>query len=101
MNPKPKRHVGGSLLASNEPRILEPIPYKDGTLQVRVLVDDDTHGLYLGDELLAMHPNGYSCHVLAERMVKGDNISIHAQADYIVACGGVVTDRMRSTYPKA
>lgn len=86
------RNIGGSLLPSSEPRILKPIPYKGGKLIVRPLEDEDTHALYHvtagGEKRLASHPNGYSCHCLAERMVNGDKTRVMSQAAYIVACGG-------------
>lgn len=96
------RHIGGSLLPSSEPRILEPIDAgRHGTLQVRALKRKDTHGLFRtggegplapeGSELLAEHPNGYSCHELATRIASGDKVRAMEQALYIIACGGKVT----------
>ena len=86
------RHIGGSLLPSNEARILQPVNTPFGTLQVRVIAELDTHGLFhthsAGESLLATHPNGYSCHVLLERMVKGDVPGVRGQAQYILDCGG-------------
>lgn len=88
------RHIGGSLLPSNEPRILQPLAGAYGTLQVRALPERDTHSLYFNETLcLASHPNGYSCHALAERILavwRGDWTVAHAMAqfDYIIACGG-------------
>lgn len=86
------RHVGGSLLPSNEPRILRPVETPFGTLQVRVIAELDAHGLFhkhaAGESLLAMHPNGYSCHVLLERMAKGDVDGVRGQVQYILDCGG-------------
>lgn len=111
------RHIGGSLLPSSAPHILAPIVVPElGTLQVRVMEAEDTHGLFriVGDELfpvdepelLAEHPNGYSCHVLAERIAKLDRTSAVDQAIYIVACGGRLTaagatllDRHAIRYP--
>lgn len=46
------RHIGGSLLPSNDRQVLTPL----GSLCVRILAAEDTHGLYDGDELLAKHP---------------------------------------------
>lgn len=86
------RHIGGSLLPSSAPHILQPMVLPFGVLQVRVLPDLDTHGLFLkheeGETLIATHPNGYSCHALAERMAAGDVDRIRDQADYIQLCGG-------------
>lgn len=86
------RHIGGSLLPSSDPHILRKIETVFGTFQVRALPDLDTHGLFLtherGESLIATHPNGYSCHNLAERMIAGDETRIRAQAEYIQFCGG-------------
>jgi hypothetical protein len=88
---KTKRHIGGSLLPSTPAvtRVGTPV----GLLQVRALPEWDTHGLFLGEELLASHPNGFSCLVLAERIRDSDRA--RQQADYIVACGGKVTEAGR------
>lgn len=86
------RHIGGSLLPSNERRILQPVETTFGTLQVRVIAELDTHGLFhkhaACESLMATHPNGYSCHVLLERMAKGDVDGTRQQVDYILDCGG-------------
>lgn len=83
------RNIGGSILPSSDPSILQPIQTRAGEVQVRVLAEQDTHGLFQGDTLLAQHPNGYSCHALAKRM--RDMRDAASQADYIVRCGGEVT----------
>lgn len=95
---KPARHIGGSILPSNDPRILRPMPGSRGTFQVRPLPELDTHGLFLGERLLASHPNGYSCHSLAERILAvwaGTKPAEHAleQFDYILKCGGLGRQR--------
>lgn len=86
------RHIGGSLLASSEPGIFEPMPAPFGTLQVIEVQEADTHALILLREnsvtLLATHPNGYSCHELAKRILAGNTDRAHKQADYITQCGG-------------
>lgn len=86
------RNVGGSLLPSNEARILRPVETPFGVLQVRVIAELDTHGLFhkhaQGETLLATHPNGYSCFELLERMARGDRARALEQARYILACGG-------------
>lgn len=88
-----KRNIGGSLLPSSCPHILKPIVCGAGTLQVRAVPDLDTHMLFLrhdrGETQLAEHPNGYSCHVLAEAVASGDVARSIAQAEYIQACGGM------------
>lgn len=86
------KHFGGSLLPSNEPRILQPVNTPFGVLQVRPIAELDTHGLFhthdRGESLLATHPNGYSCRVLLDRMVGGDAAKVRGQVEYILQCGG-------------
>ena len=86
------RHVGGSFLPSNEARILQPVKTHFGSLQVRVIAELDTHGLFhkheRGESLLATHPNGYSCHELLKRMNDGSADRVRAQVQYILDCGG-------------
>lgn len=80
------RTIGGSLLPSSDARILKPL----GKLSVRPIPALDTHGLfYDGECLLAMHPNGYSCHELAVRMAKGDARGVRDQVAFLLACGGL------------
>ncbi len=97
MSHKPQSHVGGSLFASNSPAILRPI----AGMQVRVIESEDTHGLFdiESGALLAKHPNGFSCYSLAERIRDGRRAT--EQADYIVACAGVVTEAGRLAIAKA
>lgn len=87
-------NIGGSILNSSCPQILVPLEFKSWRLLVRPLPDQDTHALILvasyGEELLAKHPNGFSCHNLAERMIAGDLNRTMEQADYIARCGGEV-----------
>lgn len=85
---KTARYIGGSLLPST-PYVTQ-VETSYGVLQIRALPEQDTHGLFLGEELLASHPNGFSCLVLAERIQRSDRA--RQQADYIVACGGKVTE---------
>lgn len=86
------RHVSGAILPSNEPRILRPIDTPFGTLQVRVIAELDTHGLFhkhdRGETLLATHGNGYSCFELLERIAAGRVDDALLQAQYILDCGG-------------
>lgn len=90
------RYIGGSILPSSDGSILQPVETKHGTLQVQAIADEDTHGLFdvQTGALLAKHPNGYSCHTLATRIRDGRKAA--EQADYIVTCGGVVTDAGRT-----
>jgi len=66
------------------------MPHRGG--QLVVVPDDaaDTHHLEFrkGEttKRLASHPNGFSCHVLAERIVNSGKVK--EQADYILRCGG-------------
>lgn len=96
---KPTHRIGGSFLPSSEPRILQPMQGQHGTVQVRPLPELDTYGLFFNDSLLlAMHPNGYSCHSLAERILaawNGTRDVTYAleQFDYILACGGLGRQR--------
>jgi hypothetical protein len=66
----------------------------------------DTHGLFLfdsiffneGNQVLAIHPNGYSCHSLAERILSawssaGSVSIVMEQFDYILRCGGLGRER--------
>ena len=83
------RHVSGSLLPSNEPRILQPVETPFGVLQVRVIAELDTHGLFhkhdRGESLLATHGNGYGCRVLIERMVRlliASGADVNARGDF-------------------
>lgn len=86
------RNIGGSLLPSNETRILQPVETSFGTLQVRVIAELDTHGLFhkhaRGESLLATHANGYSCYALLERMAAKNVERVRQQAQYILDCGG-------------
>ncbi len=88
----PSRNIGGSLLPSSEPRIRKPVETPFGTLQVKVIDQLDTHGLFhkddRGERLLAEHPNGYSCHELLLRMQKRDVRATTEQVNYILDCGG-------------
>lgn len=91
-----RRHVSGSLLPSNEPRILRPVETPFGTLQVRVIAELDTHGLFhrdaRGESLLATHGNGYSCFNLLEHMAAGRAEAARKQAQYLLDCGGTVSN---------
>jgi hypothetical protein len=87
-----KTNIGGSILPSSSPHILTPIPFKGGELQVCANVERDTHELIFSNGMertvLAEHPNGYSCHALAKRMVNETLERAMDQAEYIVQCGG-------------
>lgn len=98
------KNIGGSILPSSSPEILRPIQFKTSvakisTLQVVPDEQRDTYdlvfrGTLFDDErrfVVASHPNGYSCHELAKRMVAGERSRACEQFVYIVACGGSVT----------
>lgn len=86
--------IGGSYLPSSEPSILQLMPGQHGTFQVRALAELDTHGLFCDARLIATHPNGYSCHELAKRVLsvwRGEQDVAYAMAqfDYLLDCGGL------------
>ena len=97
------KNIGGSIFPSSCPEILREIAFKtgakDGTLQVVADEQRDTHDLVFSGKIfgdhetftVASHPNGYSCHELAKRMVSGQRSKACEQAVYIVACGGSLT----------
>lgn len=93
MTTKPRRHIGGSLFASSDERILRRIDTPTADLQVRAVPNLDTHILFIsyehGVSMLAEHPNGYSCHALALRIVAGDVANAKEQAKFIQDCGGM------------
>lgn len=82
-------NIGGSILPSSSPQVLEPIATPKGVFQVRGMFHLDTHGLFVDSRLVAMHPNGYSCRSLAERIASGDAARVRQQAQYILDCGGM------------
>jgi hypothetical protein len=96
---RPPSRIGGSILPSSDPQILQVFQGKHGSFQVRPLPELDTYGLFLDEkQLLAMHPNGYSCHELAKRILavwdgKSDVKRAMEQFDYILACGGLGKSR--------
>jgi hypothetical protein len=85
----------GSWLPPSDERILKPMEFPFGTLQVRQpLPLSETHCLILiaggAERIVASHPNGYSCFELAKRIAAGDYERIRQQADFIDKCGGSV-----------
>ena len=76
-----------SILPNSSARILKPMA--DGLI-IRWHDERDTHVLYQYDVPLAAHHNGFSCHVLAEYMLRGDAERACKQLDCISACGGKV-----------
>jgi len=96
------KNIGSTLLPSSSPEILRPIPFQDGEL---VVIPDETADTYRlcfilngSKSILASHPNGFSCHSLAKRIVaysanspdKEARLSYLEQAEYIILCGGSV-----------
>jgi hypothetical protein len=104
-NPEPKSSArfGNPVLPGCEPRLLKPIVTKWGNLQVYPIHELETHGLKFLDRFTcAMHPNAYSVHNLAERIVafwEGRAPIGHPmdQFEYIQQCGGntICTERFR------
>lgn len=82
------KNIGGSILPSSNPQILRPMPFRGGVFQVVPDYEKDTHRLTFNGVTIASHPNGYSCHCLAERIIAGLPYKVQAQANYIVDCGG-------------
>ena len=86
------KNVVGSILPSSEFGILQPVETTFGTLQVRVIAELDTHGLFhkhaAGGSLLATHPNGYSCRALLDRIAAKQGARVREQVQYILDCGG-------------
>jgi len=101
------RHVSGSILPSNDESILRPVDTPFGVLQVRVIAELDTHGLFYrhdgGESLLATHGNGYSCHTLLKKMVACDDDGVTRQAQHILDCGGTTRNlhHIRNVYRAA
>ncbi|OWZ90417.1 hypothetical protein B9J07_27920 [Sinorhizobium sp. LM21] len=102
------RHIGGSLLPSADSRTYEIKQGKHGNFQTRALPELDTHGLFFdsgdghGFQLIASHPNGFSCDELAKRIIDAwekNNAWTSAKAitqfDYILDCGGIGRKRVR------
>lgn len=100
------RHIGGSILPSSDPLVLQTKTGEHGVFQVRALPELDTHALYFArtaadlgtDEVMvASHPNGYSCDTLGKRTIAAwsDGAVEHAlgQFDHIITCGGRGVDR--------
>ena len=81
-------NIGGSILPSSCPSILQPMPFRGRVLRVVPDYEADTHHLQLNGVTIASHSNGHSCSALAERMIAGDLKRIRDQAEYIVRCGG-------------
>jgi len=101
------RNIGGSLLPSAGAETYRAKEGKFGTFEIRPILDADSHGLFYARNygdcagtfiLIAMHPNGYSCDNLAERIIAAWNNEGAAnraiqQFDYILACGGLTESR--------
>lgn len=94
------KNIGGSIFPSSSPEVLAVVKFGGsclwpGDLQVVPDVAQDTHHLMLingkSRTVLASHPNGHSCHLLAKRMADQDRPRSNDQAIYIIACGGSIT----------
>ena len=86
------KRIGNSVLPSSDPSILKPMPLGEAVFQVVPDEPMDTYHLVFchndSAAVIASHPNGFSCHCLAERIIKGNSERIKNQAEYIIACGG-------------
>lgn len=93
-------HMAGSLLPSESRETMAPLAWGTRTFQVVAVQALETYVLTLsherGTSRLAEHPNSYSLHALAKRLVSGDHAHALAQRDYIEACGGMA--RPESTF---
>jgi hypothetical protein len=82
------------LLGNSSLAILKPLKGCGGTFRVVWLEQIDAHCLWFtrdgeeGSTLLATHNNGFSCHLLAERIISGDHVWACGQLEYIRRCGG-------------
>lgn len=105
-------HFGGSILPSSDASTLQAQTGKWGSFQVKPILELETYGLWhmfraepspegaKGAEgkyyshIIAMHPNGYSCKNLADRILMAwagerDADYAFAQFQYILDCGGM------------
>lgn len=89
------RHIGGSILPSNSPEVLQLMQLPGGTLQVKVDIEADTHRLWATrnsfpdhQQEVAQHSNGHSLACLARRMRDESEERVRSQHDYILQCGG-------------
>lgn len=93
-------NIGGSIFPSSCPAILKAMPFKNGSLLVVPDVAADTHRLFyiVGEHRTEVceHPNGYSCHALASRLILGDAQKVKEQAEYIVRCGGTINQGLQA-----
>lgn len=101
---KDPARYGNPILPGSDPRILKPIEHSRATFQIVAVDQLEVHALMVtikGEEHysawpLAMHPNGYSCHALAERIAAywaapSADLKQRAidQFIYITDCGGL------------
>lgn len=93
-------HMAGSILPSESRETMAPLAWGERIFQIVALPALETYMLTLahdrGISCLAQHPNSYSLHALAKRLVTGDHAHALAQRDYIEACGGMA--RPESTF---
>lgn len=87
-----------SILSNSAPYILTPMHGAHGVLQVKLIPLIEDHGLFMGESLLAVHNNGFSCHCLGERIIaawegKAPASKALEQFDYILRCGGLGKSR--------
>ena len=87
------KNIGNSILPANNHLILRPIMVGQAVFQVVPNEPMATHHLIftrdgVNSVIIASHPNGFSCHCLAERIIKGDIQRIKEQVEHIISCGG-------------
>lgn len=93
---RPTRHIGGSILPSNDRFVLQPKEGVFGRFETRVLEKEDTHVLLFFPKgidtpvTVAKNSNGYSCDELAKRVIKAwetrgqaDIAAAFAQRDFM------------------
>lgn len=103
--------IGGGLMPSCDPPILNPVVGKHGTFEIRPLPVLDTHGLFFatnhGDYagqfgIIALIPNAYSLKLLVDRILEttcwggtADVIPAIEEYDRILESGGLSIERVR------
>ncbi len=109
-------HFGGSVLPSSDATTLQVQTGKWGSFVVKPIEELETYGLWFTfraeprsedangavgkyySTCIAMHPNGYSCKNLADRILKAwsgerDVEFAMSQFTYILDCGGLGRDK--------
>lgn len=106
-----RTNIGGSLLPSGSRETYARKTGLRGMFETRPLPDLDTHGLFFAPsegefaghyQLIASHPNGFTCDELAKRIIAawagGSPDRALEQFDYALACGGLGVRRQAIEY---